>query len=409
MAYRKMGKDIWNIGVSDRRINMFENILPLNNGVGVAYNSYIQVDEDAIVLIDSVDSAVLREWRDSINDIIGDRKIDYFIIQHIEPDHCAGIAEVLKDFPDCKVIGNSKSFQFLKQFYHYDAIQEGQAIVIKEGDVLETKNHKYHFVFAPMVHWPEVFVTYDSVDKRLFSADAFGGFKAIAGNYWADEVDMTEWLPEMRRYYINIVGRHGKPVQQLFKKVGDLGIEIKEIFPLHALCFRDEENIKMIMEKYVTWSTYVPEDKGVVMVYASMYGNSKDLAEEFAILLAERGIKNIQMFDISQTDPTVIMTKLFQYSHAVFNMINYNTNLYFPMHNLLNELLHTNWQNRKYALMVSKSWGGQAEKQAQEMFAQMPNIQQMGETFNILSRRTPEQWDDLVKLADEVAKDFFEA
>ncbi len=404
MSYRKMGKDIWNIGVSDRRINKFENIIPLTNGEGVAYNSYLIIDEDKTILMDSVDSSIMREWKDSIYELVGDRGIDYFIIQHIEPDHCSGIAEIAREFPDVKLVGNSKSFQFLKQFYEYDAIEKGQAMVIKNGDSLKTANHEFVFVFAPMVHWPEVFMTYDKVEKRLFSADAFGGFKAIAGNYWADEVDMAEWLPEMRRYYINIVGKHGQPVQNLFKKIE--GIEIKEIFPLHALCFRDEENINMIIDKYMKWSTYTPEEKGMVMVYASMYGNSKDLADELAILLAERGIRNIKMYDISQTDPTTIMTDLFRYSHSVFSVINYNTNLYFPVHNLLNELSKTNWQNRKYALTVSKSWGGMAEKQAQDMFAEMKDIIQIGETFNILSRRTKEQTDDLIKLADQIAEDY---
>lgn len=404
MAYRKMGRDIYNIGGSDRRINKFENIIPLTNGQGVAYNAYIIVDEDAIILMDSVDSAVLREWKDSIYDIIGNRKIDYFIIQHIEPDHCAGIAEIIKENPELKVVGNEKSFKFLNQFYGYDVLAEGRAMLIKDGDCLETKNHKFNFIMAHMVHWPEVFMTYDSVDKRLFSADAFGGFKAIAGNYWADEVDMSEWLDEMRRYYINIVGKHGVPVQALFKKLA--GLEIKEIFPLHALCFRDEENIALMLDKYNKWSSYVPESKGMVMVYASMYGNSKDLSEELAILLAERGIRNIQMFDISQTDPTTIMTKLFQYSHAVFSVVNYNTNLYFPVHDLFNELLHTNYQNRKFALTVSKSWGGNAEKQALELLGQMKNLTQIGETFNILSRRTPEQKLKLIELADRIAEDY---
>ncbi|MDO5713120.1 MAG: FprA family A-type flavoprotein [Tissierellia bacterium] len=401
MAYRKMGKDIYNVGGSDRRINMFENIIPLTNGEGVAYNSYLIVDEDAVVLFDSVDSAVLRDWQENIDNILEDRPIDYMVIQHVEPDHCAGIIIMLKKYPKMTIIGNKKSFQFLKQFYFYDAIESGQARVIKEGDTLETKNHKYQFIMAPMVHWPEVFMTYDSVDKRFFSADAFGGFKALNGNYWADEVDMNEWIDEMRRYYINIVGRHGAPVQKLFKKIED--VEIKEIFPLHALCFRDEENISLILDLYQKWSSYTPETTGVVQVYASMYGNSKDLAEEFSILLAERGVRNIQMFDISQTDPTTIMAKLFQYSHAVFHVINYNTNLYYPMHNLMNELTHTNYQNRKYALTVSKSWGGQAEKQVQEFLQNMKDVEQIGDTFNILSRRTSEQMEELQVLADTLA------
>ncbi|MDO5708413.1 MAG: FprA family A-type flavoprotein, partial [Andreesenia angusta] len=194
---------------------------------------------------------------------------------------------------------------------------------------------------------------------------------------------------------------HGLSVQKLFKRIKDL--EIKEIFPLHGLCFRDEDNINMVMEKYRIWSTFTPEDIGVVMVYGSMYGNSKEFAEELAILLAERGVKNIQMFDASQTEPSIIMTKLFRYSHAVFSIANYNSQIYFPLADLFNELVHSNYQNRKYALSVNKTWGGQAEKKAQELFGAMKNLEQIGETFQILSRRTPEQWDDLVALADAIA------
>lgn len=402
MAYRKMGKDIYHIGASDRRINRFENMIPLNNGLGVAYNSYLMVDEDAVILVDSIDGAVLREWQDNIKDILQDRPIDYMLIQHVEPDHCAGIIATIKEYPNMKVYGSAKCFTLLNQFYQLNLADTDRVVIVKEGDILETKNHKFQFIPAPMVHWPEVFMTYDLIEKRFFSADAFGSFKALSGNYWADEVDMNEWWDELCRYYINIVGRQGASVQKLFKKLE--GIEIKEIMPLHGVCFKDGENITKVLDKYDKWSSYKPEKIGVVQVYASMYGNSKDLAEEFSILLAERGVRNIQMFDVSQTDASTIMAKLFEYSHAVFNVLNYNTNLYFPMHNLFHELIETNYQNRKYALMVSKSWGGQAEKQAQEMLSQMKDVEQIGETFQILSRRTCEQKESLIQLADEVVR-----
>ena len=362
MAYRKMGKDIFHIGSSDRRLNKFENMIALTNGLGVSYNSYLILDEDAVVVFDTVDGAVLSEWQSNLMELLEDCPVDYLVVQHLEPDHCAGIVYLAKEFPEMKIVGNNKIFQFLKQFYRFDAEETGQAMLITEGDVLETKNHHFEFINAPMVHWPEVFMTYDAKEKRFFSADAFGSFKALTGNYWADEVNMNEWMEEIRRYYINIVGRQGRSVQKLFDKLADK--EIEEIFPLHGVCYRDQENIGLILEKYQTWSTYEPEKTGVVQIYASMYGNSKDLAEEFSILLAERGVKDIQLFDVSQTDPSIMMAKLFQYSHCVFHVVNYNTNLYFPMQNLFNELTHTNFQNRKFALTVSKSWGGQAGNQA---------------------------------------------
>lgn len=395
---RKVWEDLWWVGGSDRRISRFENYIPLNEGV--SYNSYLLLD-DKTVLFDTVDSSVVHNWFNHVELALDGRPLDYLIVHHMEPDHCAGIVEILAKHPNCTLIGNVKTLQFLKQFHRFDVTD--RACVIKEGDVLETGRHHLEFVFAPNVHWPEVFMTYDRENKALFSADAFGSFRAVGGNIFSDEVDYEhDFMDEARRYYLNIVGKQGASVMKLFKKLE--GRELKELLPLHGLIFRGE-GVATMLQKYQTWASFEPEERGVVIVYASMYGNMAEAADALALKLAERGVRGIKMYDVSQTSLSQILSECFRYSHAVFACINYCTELYYNMHSLLHELKLSNYKNRSFALMVSKSWGGKAKERALELLEACPNLVQIGETLEILTRLLPEQEQDLDALAEAIASD----
>jgi flavorubredoxin len=386
---------IYWIGGSDRRLALFENMFPLPNGV--AYNSYIIIDEKTAVL-DTVDASISARYQENIKQALGNRKLDYLIINHMEPDHCANIEEIVRRYPEVKIVGNQKTFQFMRQYYSMD--MSANYYEVKDGQELSLGSHKLKFFTAPMVHWPEVMFTYEASKGILFAADAFGSFGAFAGNIFADEVEYDNaFLDEARRYYTNIVGRYGSQVQAAFKKLA--GLEINMICSLHGLIWR-KDNIKFIMDKYDLWSRYVPEKKGVVLAYASMYGNTENVVDCLAAKLASRGVKDMRMYDISKTHASYVIADIFKYSNVVFASPTYNMNLYFMMDSLLKELTVLGIKNRKVTLIGNHTWASAAIKNMTEMVNSMKDMELVGTPLDITSSLKPEQEAELDAIADAI-------
>lgn len=401
---RNVLKDVYMITGNDRRLNRFENLFELPEGV--SYNAYMILDEKT-VLLDGMDGEVRNIYLEAVEDLLDGRPLDYFIIHHVEPDHCETIVDVLRMHPETQIICSAKALDFLKQFYPDYSAQgvdfDSIARVVKEGDTLSTGNHELLFLSAPMVHWPEVMMTYDQTDKILFSADAFGSFKAPDGHMFVDQVDYwRDWLDEARRYYINIVGRQGKFVMKVLEKAS--GVPIEVICPVHGLVYRDPENIGKIIDKYVKWASYTPETNGVVIAYSSMYGNGAYVAEVLAQMLSDKGVREIVVHDVAETEVSFTIADLFKYSHAIFWAQNYNTLLYPVMDSLLREIKMLNWQNRDVAFVHNGSWGGRAIEQAREDLEVGQNgINEICEHFAIKSALRDEQFEDLDKFAQNIA------
>lgn len=366
---------------------------------GVAYNSYIIIDEKT-ALLDTVDAAISAEYIENILYVLKGRQLDYLVINHMEPDHCANIEEILRRFPNVKVIGNAKTFQFFSQYYTMDMSKN--CIEVKEGNEISLGKHTLRFYTAPMVHWPEVMVTYETTESILFSADAFGSFGAISGNIFADQVEYDSfYLDEARRYYTNIVGRYGNQVQALFKKLS--GLKINMICALHGHIWRGDM-ISYIMDKYNKWSTYQPEKKGVVLAYGSMYGNTENAVNALAAKLAQRGVQDIRVYDVSKTHPSYIIADIFKYSHVVFASPTYNMHLYFPMDSLLRELTVLNISNRKVSLIGNHTWASAALKIMTEMIGNMKNMELVGTPIDIKSFLRENREQELEDLADAIYK-----
>ena len=307
---KKILDDLYWVGGCDRRLALFENAHPVPRGV--SYNSYLLLDEKT-VLFDGVDKSVLLTQRENVEHLLAGRPLDYLIVQHVEPDHAAAIADIAERHPETELVLNEKSAAMLRQFTKCDL--SARTRIVAEGDTLRTGAHTLTFVMAPMVHWPEVMVTYDSASGTLFSADAFGTFGALSGNLFADEVDFDrDWLPDARRYYANIVGKYGVQVQQLLKKASVLDIRL--ICPLHGPVWR--KNIAYFVEKYQKWSAYEPEENAVMIAYASVYGNTETAAQILAGMLAERGQRSIALYDVSAVHPSYLVAEAFRCSHLVF-------------------------------------------------------------------------------------------
>lgn len=389
--------NIYQVGGNDRRIERFENIFPLPGGV--AYNSYL-INDEKTALLDTVDSAISAEYMENIAYALNGRQLDYLIINHMEPDHCANIEEVLRRYPDVKVIGNAKTFQFFNQYYSMDL--SSNRIEIKEGDELSLGKHTLRFYMAPMVHWPEVMVTYEISQGILFSADAFGSFGAMSGNIFADEVEYDSYyLDEARRYYTNIVGRYGRQVQALLKKLS--GLEINMICSLHGHIWRGDM-LGFILDKYDKWSRYVPEKKGVVIAYASMYGNTENAVNALATKLAQRGAKDIRVYDVSKTHASYIISDIFKYSNVVFASPTYNMTLYFPMDFLIRELSVLNVSNRKVSLIGNHTWASAALKTMTELINNMKNMEIVGTSIDIKSSLREDREQELDDMADAIYK-----
>lgn len=392
---KKVTDDLYWIGGSDRRLALFENVYPIPRGV--SYNSYVLLDEKT-VLLDTVDASISGLFFENLEYVLNGRTLDYLIVNHMEPDHCAVIGDVVRRYPDVKLVCNAKTVPMLKQFFNFPV--EDRTVIVKEMDTLCTGKHTFAFVMAPMVHWPEVMVSYDTVDKILFSADGFGTFGAINGNLFADEVNFErDWLDDARRYFINIVGKYGVQVQNLLKKAATL--EIKMICPLHGPVWR--ENLGWFIEKYDTWSSYKPEDQAVMIAYASIYGNTENAAEILASKLADKGVKNIAMYDVSVTDPSVIVSESFRCSHLVFAAPSYNGGIFTKMETVLSELKAHSLQNRTVAIMENGTWAPVAGRQMREIFAGMKNIELLEEGVTIRSAVKEAQEESLEALAEKIA------
>lgn len=391
---RKVTEDIVWVGASDRRLALFENIFPIPRGV--SYNSYVLLDEKT-VLLDTVDASVAGQFFENLEHVLDGRKLDYLIVNHMEPDHCAMIGDLVRRYPEVQVVGNTKTFGMIKQFFGTDFAE--RAVTVKEGDTLATGAHTLHFVMAPMVHWPEVMVTYDEKDKVLFAADGFGTFGALNGNIFADEVDFDrDWLDDARRYYTNIVGKYGASVQALLKKAS--GLEIAVICPLHGPIWR--ENLGYILEKYQKWSTYEEEDQAVVILYATMYGNTASAADALAGRLAAKGVKKIAVYDVSNTHVSELISEIFRASHVVFAAPTYNGGIYPVMENLLADMKALAVQNKTVALMENGTWAPTTAKQMREKLAELKNVTILDTQITIKSAMAPEQEGQLEALADAI-------
>lgn len=393
---RKIKEDLIYVGGSDRRLSRFENLFPIPKGV--SYNSYVLLDEKT-VLFDTADESISRQYIENVVHALNGRPLDYMIVQHMEPDHCAMIDDMLRRYPEAKMVCSAKAVGMFAQFYGTDVA--ARALVVKEGDKLSTGAHTLHFVMAPMVHWPEVMVTYDEKDKILFSADAFGTFGALSGNIFDDEITFdTTWMNDARRYYTNIVGKYGVQVQALLKKAAALDIEM--ICPLHGPIWR--KDLGLLLEKYQKWSTYEPEDKTVMIAYATMYGNTENAANVLAGMLADKGVKNIAMYDVSETDVSELVAESFRCSHLVLAAPTYNSGIQPKMEAYLSDIKALNLQNRTVAVIDNGTWAATAGKQMIGMLEGMKNMTILENPISIKSALAENQLGALEALADELAK-----
>ncbi|MCD8134105.1 MAG: FprA family A-type flavoprotein [Clostridiales bacterium] len=388
---RNVTNDLVWVGGDDRRLAMFEGVYSVPDGV--SYNSYLLLDEKT-VLFDTVDKAVDTVFFENVTHALAGRKLDYLVVHHMEPDHSATLGGILLRYPDVTVVCNKKTEGMIYQFFGADL--QMNARIVKEGDILETGAHKLMFLMAPMVHWPEVMVTYDTADQILFSADAFGTFGALNGALFADEVDFfADYLKEARRYYTNIVGKYGTQVQALLKKAA--AVEIRMICPLHGFVWR--ENISAYIGKYQQWSRYEPETDGVMIAYASVYGNTENAANILACRLRDRGIKTT-IFDVSVTASSEIVAASFEYSHLVFASTTYNAGIFITMDELLRDLASHNLQNRTVALIENGSWAATSGKQMREIIGSMKNMTVLEESVSLKSALRTDQTEEIDRLVD---------
>ena len=344
---RKVVDDLYWVGGNDHRLALFENIHPIPNGV--SYNSYLLLDKKT-VLFDTVDWDACRQFLENVEHVLNGRDLDYLVINHMEPDHGASIEEILLRYPKVKIISTEKSFLLMHQFgFNVD----GRTEEVKEGDTRCFGKHTITFVEAPMVHWPEAMVSFDVTNGVLFSADAFGSFGALDGKLFNDEVDLDrDWLDDARRYYTNIVGKYGPHVQALLKKAGT--IDIKVICPLHGPVWRND--FGYLLDKYDKWSRYEPEETGVLIAYASMYGNTESAAQVLAAKLVEKGVKNVVVHDVSNTHVSYLISDAFKYSHIVLASVTYNLGIYPVMHDFLMHMKALNMQKRTVGIIENGSW-----------------------------------------------------
>ena len=383
--------DLVYVGVSDRRTALFENIYPIPRGV--SYNSYLLLDEKT-VLLDAADAAVSEQFFENVAAALDGRQLDYLVVNHMEPDHGVLIQPLLLRYPQATVVTTAKAAQMMEQFFG----QKPECLqVVKEGDTLVTGRHTLMFTMAPMVHWPEVMMTYDQTDGTLFSADAFGTFGALSGNLYADEVNFEqEWLSDARRYFVNIVGKYGIQVQNVLKKAAAL--DIKRICPLHGPIWR--ENLSWFIDKHDLWSRYEPEEKGVVVIYGSIYGHTEAAAMRMATLLAQRGVRNIHVYDASRTHVSKLVAECWRVSHIVLAASTYNNGLFTPIEELLLDLKAHGFQRRVWALIENGSWAPQSGKLMRAALEEMKDMTVVGDTLSLKSAMQPSQEEALATLSD---------
>ncbi|AKT46535.1 beta-lactamase [Eubacterium sulci ATCC 35585] len=390
---RKVTEDLFWVGGNDKRLHLFENIHPIEDGV--SYNSYLLLDEKT-VLFDTADWSVGRQFIENVEYVLNGRKLDYMVINHMEPDHCASMEEIILRYPDVKIVSTEKALMLMHQFNY--TVDEN-FIQVAEGDTMSFGKHNVVFVEAPMVHWPEAMVTFDTTDGVLFSADAFGSFKSLDGALFADEVDFDgEWINEARRYYTNIVGKYGPEVMDLLKKAQT--IDIKIICPLHGPVWR--KDIGYILDKYIHWATYTPEEKGVLLCYASMYGNTENAAHILATKLHEKGMHNVHMYDVSKTHVSYLIGEAFKYSHLALLSVTYNLNVFPAMENFVQDMKRLNLQKRVVAVVENGSWAPQASVLINETLDEMKQMTVLNEEVSVLSSVSKMTESELDSLADSI-------
>ena len=394
---RQIVDNLYWIGANDHRTHLFENVHPIPQGV--SYNSYILLDDETCVF-DAVDWSVTRDFLDNIEHLLAGRKLDYFVCNHVEPDHCASMFELFVRYPECKIVATEKGFNMMRQFGY--KVDDHEQVVVKEGDTLTVGSHTLTFLEAPMVHWPEVMVTLDTTNGCLFSADAFGSFIALDGKLFNDDVDYDrDWLDEARRYYTNIVGKYGPQVQKLLAKAATVLDQVKYICPLHGLVWRND--FDYLIDKYNAWSTYAPEEDGVLIAYASMYGGTENAAQCLAAKLCEKGMNKVKVCDVSGTHVSYLISDAFKYSHIVFASVTYNMSIYPPMLSFLHDMKMLNLNNRKCAIIGNGTWapavGNLIEKFLTE---EMKNMTIVGDKMSIASAMQGDQEEELNALADAI-------
>ena len=373
------------IGVNDKTLDLFESQYNLPNGV--SYNSYILKDKKTVVM-DTVDKRATNEWLENIETTLNKKNIDYLVISHLEPDHSANIQLLAQKYPEMKIILNQKAESMMKQFFNLDL--SNRYVIVKEGDIIDTGEHKLQFFMAPMVHWPEVMVTYEQTEKILFSADGFGKF----GTLDTEE----DWINEARRYYFNIVGKYGTQVQQLLKKV--VGLDIKMICPLHGPILK--ENLNYYINKYDTWSSYKPENEGILVAYNSIHGNTRKAVEELEKMLKENGVKKVVVSDLSRNDMSETIANAFRYDKLIIASPTYDAGLFPSTEKFLRNLKHKNYQNRRIGIIENGSWAPMAAKCMNDIIKEMKNIETCNTTVTIKTRMNDESKKKMKELVKEL-------
>ena len=392
---RKVTEDLYWIGANDHRLALFENIHPIPRGV--SYNSYLLLDEKT-VLFDTIDWSSGRQFLENIEGVLDGRSLDYMVINHVEPDHAASIGEILVRYPDITVVSNEKAFMLMSQFGF--GIGDNR-VEVSEGDVISFGKHTITFVQAPRVHWPEAMVSFDTTNGVLFSADAFGSFGALDGILFSDEADFDrDWIDDARRYYTNIVGKYGPHVQALLQKAGS--IDIKIVCPLHGPLWR--KDLGYFIEKYDKWSRYEPEENGVLIVYASMYGNMESAAQRLASMLTAKGVEKIAVYDVSNTHVSHLIAETFKYSHIVLASVTYNLGIYPLMHNYLMDMKALNMQDRTVAIMEGGSWAPKAGVLMEELLDEMKQMTVLNEKVTVLSTLSESSAAEMEQMADAIVE-----
>lgn len=375
------------VGADDTTLDLFESqyVVP----EGVSYNSYVILD-DEITIMDTVDKRATEEWFANVEKVLGDKTPSYLVVSHLEPDHAANIQKAAEKYPDMKIIGNAKTFSMMPQFFEMDLTD--RSVVVKEGDTISIGTHTLQFFMAPMVHWPEVMVTYEQSEKILFSADGFGKFGALS------LTENEDWACEARRYYINIVGKYGAQVQALLKKAATLDIAM--ICPLHGPILK--ENLGYYIDKYNIWSSYEPEDKGVLVAYASIHGNTAEAAKKLGTILEQKGVEKVIVSDLSREDMAEIIEDAFRYDKIIVAAATYDGGLFPVMEDFLNHLKSKNYQKRIVGIMENGSWAPMAGKQMRAVFEGMKEITICDQVVTIKSTMKDSTIADMEKLADEI-------
>ena len=390
---RKVNDDYTWVGADCRRLALFEGVFGVPDGV--SFNSYLLMD-DKTVLFDTVDSAVRTTFRENVAHVLNGKAPDYLVVHHMEPDHAAEMADLARQYPDMGILCSAAAKNMIAQFF--DAELAGRVTVVKEGDTLCTGRHTLRFIAAPMVHWPEVLMTYDETDKLLLSADAFGSFGALNGTLFADEVDFDrEVLDEARRYYTNIVGKYGAQVQAVLKKAG--GLDIQMLLPLHGFVWR--QDLGYILGKYDLWSRYEPEERGVVIAYASVYGGTENAANILACRLREQGVQ-VAMYDTSVTPASYVLAAAFRFSHVVLAAPTYNAGVFVTMENLLHDLTAHTLKNRRVAYIENGSWAPTSARGMQKLLEPL-KWEQAADTVTLRSALRQGQQEELERMAMQLA------